>query len=116
LFATAQHRRPINPRLPHQLKSLFSAGVLRSFAAQGEIAGATKPASEPHDRPGTSPDTLKALRNEFSVGVANFDLAQIELVELRLNLRAIANANQDHLIRMQIFFGDGFGVLRGHGV
>jgi len=57
----------------------------------------------------------KVLLNDLPVCITNLDIAQIELLQLRLNLRAIADANQDHLFRVQIFFRHDFRIIRGHG-
>ena len=52
-----------------------------------------------------------SLLNNFPVRVANLDRSQIEFRQFRLDLGAIANANQNHLVGMQIFFGDCFGIF-----
>src|SRR5258706_12655716 len=56
----------------------------------------------------------KVLLNDLPVCITNLDIAQIELLQLRLDLRAVANANQNHLSRVEIFPGHNFRIIRGN--
>ena len=55
------------------------------------------------------------LWNNLAVGVADLDGSKIELLEFRLDLGAVADADQNHLARVQILLGNCFRVSRGDG-
>ncbi len=56
------------------------------------------------------------LMNHLPVRVAVFDGAEAEFHQLRLDLRAVSHANENHIAGMKIFLRHIFGIRRCHRI
>src|SRR6266446_33620 len=54
--------------------------------------------------------------NDLPIRVPNLDLAQIQLLHLFFDLRAVAYRKNNHLLRLNVFLRHGLSLLDGHGV
>ncbi len=54
--------------------------------------------------------------NYFPVRIPNLDLAQIQLLHVFFDLRAVAHRKHDHLVRQNVFLRHGLRLLGRHGI
>src|SRR5947208_11018888 len=69
------------------------------------------------DRPSPSQHSKHSRSvNDLPIRVPHLDLAQIQLLHVLFDLRAVAYRKNNHLLRPNVFLPHGLRLLDGHGV